>query len=192
MKKEGLMMLIAGVVLGAVLGFIGTRQYYMEKMNAAPPKTPEQSAQESPQPPQQAFDPAQHEAMLNQMRSELANDPKNAEKRIVLANAYYDVRKFSEAAPIYEEVLKLAPDNTDVMVDLGICYRNMERYDDALDQFDHALKVDPDKKQALFNKVVVYYFDKGDKPKAQEVFKKLEVKYGNDPLVKQLGEELAK
>ena len=38
MKREALMMLIAGTVLGAVLGFIGTRQYYMGKAAAAPAK----------------------------------------------------------------------------------------------------------------------------------------------------------
>jgi cytochrome c-type biogenesis protein CcmH/NrfG len=191
MKKEGLMMLIAGVVLGAVLGFIGTRQYYVEKMTAAPPAQEEHLAQQAPQQGGQAFDPAQHEAMLSQMKAELATEPKNAEKRILLANAYYDVQKFAEAAPLYEEVLKLTPDNADVMVDLGVCYRNMGRYDDAVAMFERALKVEPDKKQALFNEVVVYQFDKGDKAKAKELFKRLEAKYGEDPLVKKLAGELA-
>ncbi len=196
MKREGLMMLIAGVVLGAVLGFIATRQYYTEKMAQAP-AAPQGVGEQTGAPQGQAqgqgspaFDPTQHEAMLAQIKADLEKDPKNVEKRVMMGNIYYDAQKWSEAIPWYEDALKLTPDNADVIVDLGICYRNLQKYDEALVYFDRALKVEPGKKQALFNQVVVYAFDKKDKAKAEAVLKELQEKYPDDGMVKQLAEEM--
>ena len=207
MKKEALMMLIAGVVLGAVLGFIGTRQYYMDKMAATPapaslnqpggqvggqqggPQGGMGGAQGGAQP---KFDPNQHMAMVAQIQAEIDKDPKNVEKRIMLGNIYYDGGRWELAIPFYEQALKLEPNNTDVIVDLGVCLRNVKKADEALAMFDRALKVDPAKKQALFNRVVVYGFDKGDKAKALEVLKEFRAKYPDEPAGKQLQDELGK
>jgi cytochrome c-type biogenesis protein CcmH/NrfG len=198
MKRESLLMLIAGVVLGAVLGFIATRQYYVDKMQKTPPPVapPAQGAQAMPgaEAPQgqgaPAFDPNQHQAMLAQIKADLEKDPKNVEKRVMLGNIYYDGGKFEEAIPYYEEALKLDPKDSDVIVDLGICYRNTKKYDLALVKFDEALKLVPGKKQALFNQVIVYAFDKGDKAKGREILKTLKVQYPDDAMVKQLEQEL--
>ncbi len=194
MKKDAFLMLIAGAVLGAVLAFIGTRQYYLGKMAAVPPP----QAPQGEAPPQgaaqgsQEFDPSQHMAMVSQIEAEVAKDPNNVEKRVLLGNIYYDAGKWAEAIPYYEQALKLDPANTDVMVDLGVCYRNQKRPDDALAMFNQALKLDPTKKQALFNEVVVYGFDKGNKTKAQELLKEFRSKYPGEPMGKQLAGELAK
>jgi cytochrome c-type biogenesis protein CcmH/NrfG len=197
MKRESIMMLIAGVVLGAVLGFIGTRQYYAGKAAQAPappPAAPAQAAPAAGASPagQESFDPKEHEAMLAQIKAEVDKDPKNVEQRVLLANILYDAGKFDQAAPYYEQVLKLDPNNTDVMVDLGVSYRNLHRYDDALVLFQRALKIQPDKKQALFNVAIVYGLDKKDKVKAQEALKQFQEKYPDEPAGKMLADELAK
>jgi cytochrome c-type biogenesis protein CcmH/NrfG len=200
MRREGLLMLIAGVVLGAVLGFIGTRQYYVDKMEKAPP--PAAPHGEMGQAPAEAapgkgqgapaFDPHQHDSMLAQIKADLAQDPKNVEKRVMMGNIYFDGGKFGEAIPYYEEALKLDPKNSDVLVDLGVCYRNTNRHDEALAKFDEALALEPGKKQALFNQVIVYAFDKGDKAKASQVLQTLRSRYPDDAMVKQLEQELSK
>lgn len=196
MKKEGLLMLIAGVVLGTVLGFIGTRQFYVDRAGSAAAQAQQQAVSAAPaqggQPGQEAFDPAQHESMLAAIKAELEKDPTNVEKRVMLGNIYYDGQKYDQAIPWYQEALKLDPNNTDVLVDLGVCLRNLKRYDEALAMFDRALKVDPGKKQALFNKVVVYHFDVKDKAKADAVLKDLTARYPDDPMVKQLVDEVKK
>lgn len=194
MKRESLLMLVAGVVLGAVLGFIATREYYVRKITAQPPGPGPGPAAPGGMPDQgpQGFDAGQHDAMLAQIKADLEKDPNNAEKRINLGNIYYDRQKFSEAAGFYEQALKIQPDNTDVIVDLGICYRNTDRPDEALKMFDRALAIQPEKKQALFNKAVVYAFDKRDKPKAMEILAGLKAKYPDDPLVKELEQALKK
>jgi len=197
MKREALMMLIAGTVLGAVLGFIGTRQYYAGRAASAPPS---QTASQGPAPPGNApsageaetFDPSQHLAMVAQLQEEITKDPKNVEKRILLGNIYYDGGKWEDAIPYYQQALDLAPDNTDVIVDLGVCYRNTHKIDEALALFDRALKIDPGKKQALFNRIVVYGIDKGDKAKARAALKAFEAKYPGEPSAKQIAAEIEK
>jgi cytochrome c-type biogenesis protein CcmH/NrfG len=197
MKRESILMLIAGVVLGAVLGFIGTRQYYADKavqasapQAAAPAQAPAQAAPAAGGP--ESFDPKEHEAMLAQIKAEVEKDPKNVEQRVLLGNILYDAGKFDQAVPYYEQALKLDPNNTDVMVDLGVCYRNEKRSDDALAMFTRALKIDPAKKQALFNVAIVYGVDKKDKAKAQEALKVFQQKYPDEPAGKMLADELAK
>jgi len=198
MKKEALLMLIAGTVLGAVLGFIGTRQYYVGQATDAHPSP----AATSPEPAQpqagmpagggQEFDSTQHLAMLAQVQAEIDKDPKNIEKRVMLANIFYDAGKWEQAIPLYQQALALDATNTDVIVDLGVCYRNISKLDDALAMFDRALKIDPNKKQALFNQIIVYGIDKGDKAKARAILKVFEAKYPNEPAARQLAAELDK
>ena len=194
MKKEGLLMLVAGAVLGAVLGFIATNSYYTQKMASAPPAAAPQEAQAQQGQGQgqgeQGFNSAQHEAMLAQIKEELAKDPTNVEKRVLLGNIYFDAKKFDEAIPWYEQAVKLDPKNTDVMTDLGVCYRNVGKPDEALAMFQKALSVDPGKRQALFNEAVVYGFDKGDKAKARVIVKELQAKYPDDSMIQQLAKEL--
>jgi len=196
MKRESLLMLVAGVLLGAVLGFIATRQYYVDKLeNAAAPQPP--AAHENPGAPKQGqgapnFDPEQHSAMLAQIKADLEKDPTNVEKRVMMGNIYYDGGKWADAITYYEQALKLDPKNVDVIVDMGICLRNLKKYDEAVAQFEKALAIEPGKKQALFNEVVVYGFDKGDKAKAQGILKDLKTRYPDDPMVQQLDQELKK
>jgi Flp pilus assembly protein TadD len=192
MKKEGLMMLVAGVILGAVLGFIGTRQYYLKKTASSPPPAGAAQPRGQEAAGAQGFDPAQHETMLAQIKEELDKNPADVEKRVLLGNIYYDAQKYDEAAPYYEQALKLQPKDANVLVDLGVCYRYQKKYDEALELFDKALAVEPDKKQALFNKAVVLGFDKGEKADARRVLAVLQAKYGDDPVVRQLAEELSK
>lgn len=198
MKKEALMMLIAGTVLGAVLGFIGTRQYYVSQAPAVLPSPPAADPGATPtqggMPPggSQEFDSSQHVAMVAQVQAEIDKDPKNVEKRVMLGNIFYDAGKWAQAMPLYEQALALDDTNTDVIVDLGVCYRNVNKLDEAMAMFARALKIDPNKKQALFNQAIVYGIDKGDKAKARAILKVFEAKYPDEPAARQLAAELDK
>ncbi len=192
MKKESLLLLVAGVLLGAVLGFIVTREYYEGKLAKAPAAAPHTQAAQSSQPASPAFDPDQHKAMLDQIRADIESNPADAEKRIMLANIYFDGGKFDQAIPWYEEALRLQPQNTDVLVDLGICNRNLGKMREALAYFDKALGVDPKKRQALYNRVVVLLFDLKDKAGAERALKDLEALYPEDEMTKRLAQEVRK
>ncbi len=180
MKRDSLLMLVAGIVLGAVLSFVATRQYYAGKKLqavAAPAAKP-------------SFDKSQHQAMIARIMAYIADHPNDVQKRTMLANIFYDKGDFDKAAPLYEQVLKLTPRDTNVMVDLGTCYRRLGRADDALALYDKALEVEPNKKQALFNKAVVYAFDKKDKARALKTVDLLRKDYPDEPAVKTLRDQI--
>lgn len=194
MNKESVLMLVAGVVFGAVAGFIVTREVYEKKMASA--TTAPQAAEQGQgpgmpggTPPQ--FDPNQHSSMMQQAieNARKSSEPKD---KVLLANIYYDRGNFEEAAKWYEDAVKIDDKDANVLVDLGVCYKNTGRPAEALASFDKALALEKDKKEALFNKVVVYAFDLKDRTKADAVLKRLKEVSGDDPKVAQLEAEVKK
>lgn len=193
MKRDHILMLVAGFVLGGVVTFIVMKQAGFQTPQAVAPS----SMPAAPQAPstgsgQPGFDPDQHEAMIAQFIEKAKSDPKDAASKIMLGNIYYDKGDFIGAIPWYEEALKLEPQNTDVIVDLGVCYRENKQSQKALQLFDRALAVDPKKKQALFNKAVVYGVDLKDGAKAREILGLIEKDYPGDPMAAQLRDSLPK
>jgi len=49
-----------------------------------------------------------------------------------LANAYYELGEYAEAAPVYERVLKYSPQDAGILQALANSYMNLEQYDRAL------------------------------------------------------------
>ena len=79
------------------IGFIVTRQYYVGQLQkpAAPPSSPHAQMGQAGQGEgagagSPSFDPDQHKAMLDQIRADLAQAPKNVEKRVMIGNIYFD------------------------------------------------------------------------------------------------------
>jgi cytochrome c-type biogenesis protein CcmH/NrfG len=90
------------------------------------------------------------------------DNPKNAEYKSELGNAYYDAGQYEKAAQAYRESLELQPDNPSVETDLATSYHYLGRHDQALELFDKVLKQHPGFSQALFNKGVVLQVGKKD------------------------------
>ncbi len=192
MKKDHLLMLVAGFVLGAVVTFIVIRQSGLQPQGEAVPAAPQASSQAQGGSGEPAFDPGQHEAMIAQFIEKAKSDPKDSASRIMLANIYYDKGDFIGAIPWYEEALKLEPGNSDVAVDLGVCYREDKQYQKALQLFDRALSADPKKRQALYNKAIVYGVDLKNPNKARQELDELDKFYPGDQQAAQLRESLPK
>ncbi len=116
----------------------------------------------------------QVEEMVQQLAAKLEKEPDNIEGRVLLAKTYYTMRKFSEAAVVYERLNKLVPNEPDLMTDyadaLAMSHgRSLEGK--PLELVNAALKVDPTHWKALamagtaaFNrkdyKVAVEYWEK--------------------------------
>ena len=188
MKREHLLLLAAGFVLGAVVCYIVMKQ---QAVPVSPAPVAGASAPAGAGEPAPAFDPDQHNSMIAGFIAKAKSDPQDVQSKIMLGNIYYDKGDFREALPWYEEALKLQPANTDVIVDLGVCYREMGDFEKALSYFDQALKVDPVKKQALFNRVVVYAADLKQKDKAEAALKEFEKAFPGDPAAARFRENLA-
>lgn len=154
MKKEHVLFLLCGAILGLIAGtlFLGP---LLVRKGVLP--GPAQTAAASPVTPGPAGGPAnpmqQVLAQIDVLKKRLAANPKDAEAAFQLGNMYMDARKWDQAIGYYEQGLSVA-DHPDVRTDLGICYRAKGDSARALAIFREVQKRAPDHFQARFNEAV--------------------------------------
>ena len=76
----------------------------------------------------------------------LALRPKDIGALLGMANALVGERRFSDAAPKFEQVLNQAPNNTDALAGLGFVRLNEKKFDDAEELFTKARELEPARK----------------------------------------------
>lgn len=108
---------------------------------------------------------------INQLESELKNDPDNKEKLLHLAHLNHDSKFFEKAIGYYERYLKLNPNDNDAEVDMGVCYFELNQLDKAENIFTNVIKKNPKHQVAYFNLGIVH-LNRKDLEKAKEFFKK--------------------
>jgi tetratricopeptide (TPR) repeat protein len=92
----------------------------------------------------------------------IQKDPRNADLRIQLGNAYYDASLYNEAVRAYEEGIAIKPQGPAVETDLATCYHYLGQDDKALQTLDRVLQEHPGFAQALFNKGVILETTRND------------------------------
>jgi tetratricopeptide (TPR) repeat protein len=105
-------------------------------------------------------------AKINQLKQALESDPKNLDHLIQLGNIYFDINRTQEAIGYYERALAIDSLNPHVLTDCGIMYSQSGDLDKALRLFDKAIAIDPNLLQAYYNKGLILYSGKKDKPNA--------------------------
>jgi tetratricopeptide (TPR) repeat protein len=103
----------------------------------------------------QGHPPVNAEEIIHFFENAAAQNPKNPEPRVKLADFLYDQQRWAEAIPWYRQSLDLNPQNVDARTDLATCYFNLGQFDRALQQLNEAIKVDPHHEATLFNLIVV-------------------------------------
>ena len=167
MPRESLILGIAGVFFGVLVGWIiGSQQ--------RPPARPAPAAAEAPSAQQSSRTPPPlDEAKASALQAAAGASPQDAGPRIELGNLYFDHERFREAAQWYEEALRVSPKNVNVSTDLGIAYYYMNRPDAALAQFDRSLALDPRHTKTLLNVGIVRAFGKQDLDGAAKAWRRV-------------------
>ena len=166
MPKESVVLGIAGMFFGLLVGWIiGSQQGTLR-----PPAVPATSgvAQQT-----QAPAPALDEKRASDLRASAEQNPADASIRVQLANLYFDSERFQDAAKWYEEALKISPRDADASTDLGIAYYYMNQPDRALEQFQRSLAADPSHSKTYLNIGVVRAFGKQDLEGAARAWQKV-------------------
>ena len=179
MRTDSVLFGIAGMLFGLIVGWIiGSQQ-----PNARAAQTV--AAQAAPAPAQtgaaQQQRPALDEARVQALQTIATNDPKNAEARVQLANAYFDGERYQDAIKWYEEALRLDPKNVNASTDLGVSYYYTNQPDRALKQFEHSLSIDPRHTKTLLNQGIVRAFGKQDLAGATESWQRVVELAPNSP-----------
>jgi tetratricopeptide (TPR) repeat protein len=161
MKVESILFAIGGMLFGVIVGWIIGAQQQPGRATART-AAPQESAPQGGggQPQQQAA--VLDEGRVQALQTIVNSDPKNAEARIQLANAYFDGERYRDAIKWYEEALRLDPKNVNASTDLGVSYYYLNNPDRALKQFDYSLSIDPTHTKTLLNQGIVRAFGKQD------------------------------
>lgn len=179
MTKDSIALGVAGVLFGFLAGWIiGAQQGRSVPAATAPPMAAGQpsgapagggapgggQAQDAPK-----FD----QARVDQLRQRATDNPKDAQVRAEIGNAYFDAERYPEAITWYEASLGLAPKNVDVSTDLGVSYYYANQADRALEQFDRSLEIDPRHTKTMLNIGVVRAFGKQDLTGAARIWQQV-------------------
>ena len=158
MQKESVLLGVAGIFFGLVVGWvIGSQQAAAPATSPAPSQAAASTSQQQ-SPAVVALD----EARAAQLRAAAGRDANDAATRVQLGNMYFDAGRFQDAARWYEDALRIEPRNPDVSTDLGIAYYYTNQPDRALAQFEHSLAINPKHSKTLLNVGVVRAFGKQD------------------------------
>jgi cytochrome c-type biogenesis protein CcmH/NrfG len=171
-SKDALVVGVAGVFFGVLVGWIIGSQQGTPRVAATPaPAAAQSGSAQNPGGPPPA--PPLDEAKASSMKTMAQQNPSDADTRIQLGNMYFDAGRYQEAATWYEQALKLRPKDANVSTDLGISYYYMNDPDRALTQFDQSLQIDPQHAKTLLNVGIVRAFGKQDMKGAAEVWQKI-------------------
>ena len=159
MHKESIVMGLAGLLLGVMVGWIIGSQAADGVAGTIPPA---QQAATAPAQGQQQAAPALDEKRIAELRAEAEKNPRDATPRVQLGNLYFDSERFDDAAKWYVEALAVNPGDANVSTDLGITYYYRNQPDRALEQFERSLQIDPKHSKTLLNIGVVRAWGKQD------------------------------
>jgi tetratricopeptide (TPR) repeat protein len=167
MQKESIVMGLAGLLLGVMVGWIIGSQA-APGGNAPPP-----AAQAAAAPAQGQQAAPLDENRVAELRAAALKDSRDATPRVQLGNLYFDSERYEEAAKWYTEALAITPTDVDVSTDLGITYYYRNQPDRALEQFERSLKIDPKHSKTLLNIGVVRAWGKQDLEGAAQAWERV-------------------
>jgi tetratricopeptide (TPR) repeat protein len=183
MKAESIVLTVAGMCFGVIVGWVlaGVEA----NRTAVAPAPQAAAATASPQSQTAAGGerqtPVLDEARVQALTTIIKNDPKNAGAAVQLGATYFEADRFDEAIKWYEEGLRLDPKNADASTQLGMSYFIAKGPDRALEQFEHSLQISPNHARTLLNKGIVLWRGKQDLKGAAAAWKKLVEMAPNSP-----------
>lgn len=182
MKKETIITAIVFFGVGFLSGYIydAQKNWSAQQRAATVPHTHEGetgATAGSGMPPSGAL-PEGHpaidtSAVVKTLEEEAAQNPRDPQPRLRLANYLYDQQQWVMAIEWYQKALELDPKNVNARTDLGTAYYNAGRAEDALREYRKSLEVDPKHQPTIFNLIVVNLHGTGDVAGAQRAFEQL-------------------
>jgi tetratricopeptide (TPR) repeat protein len=204
MKKETIITAVIFLAVGFLAGYItdaqinwNGRQKAAPAASAAPDMPPAGSTASAPAGgtmPQQGLPeghpPIDNAAIIKQLEGLAAQNPKDADVRLKLADFLYDQKQYSEAVPWFQQVLELSPKNVDARTDLGTAFFYLGRPKDALQEYDKSLAIDPKHEATILNSIVVNLEGLHDIAAAQKAWDRLDKLNPNHPALPSLKEKI--
>ncbi|MGD0921830.1 MAG: tetratricopeptide repeat protein [Terriglobia bacterium] len=112
-------------------------------------------------------------AVVKTLEEQAAQNPRDPEPRLKLANYLYDQQQWQRAIEWYQKGLELDPKNVNARTDMGTAYFNLGRPADALREYRQSLEIDPTHQPTMFNLIVVHLDGRHDVAAAQQAWDRL-------------------
>lgn len=201
MKKETVLTAVVFLVVGFLAGYITDAQLnWSARQKAAVASSPPQMpAGGTPSAPAggtmpsglpEGHPPIDAAAIVKQLQDLAAQNPKDVDVRLKLANFLYDQRQYAQAIEWYQRVLELDPKNVNARTDLGTSYFYTDRPKEALREYRKSLELDPRHEPTLLNMVVVNLEGTHDLAAAQAAWDRLRKVNPNHPALESLKQKL--
>lgn len=117
--------------------------------------------------------PIETSAVVKTLEEQAAQNPKDPDPRLKLANYLYDHQQWQPAIEWYQKALELDPKNVNARTDLGTAYFNAGRPQEALREYRKSLKYDPTYQPTIYNSIVVNLDGTHDIAAAQQAWGRL-------------------
>ncbi len=199
MKKETVATAGIFLVVGFLAGYITDAQLNWNARQKATPTAMEMPAGGATSAPAsgampsglpEGHPPVDSAALIKQMEDLAAQNPKDPEVRLKLANFLYDQKQYSQSIGWYQRALEIDPKNVNARTDLGTAYFYIGRPQDALEQYRQSLEMDPKHEPTLLNSIVVNLEGTHDFGAAQRAWDRLHKLNPNQPALASLKEKL--
>ncbi len=203
MKKETIVTAVIFLAVGFLAGYITDAQIHWNgpqksaQAAGAPSEMPPSGANANPAGgamPQQGLPeghpPIDTAAIIQQMTAMAAQNPKDPEIPLKLANFLYDQKQYDKAIEWYQRALEIDPKNVDARTDLGTAYFYSGRAKDALREYDKSLAIDPRHESTILNTIVVNLEGTHDIAAAQKAWDRLDKLNPNHPALPGLKEKI--
>jgi tetratricopeptide (TPR) repeat protein len=119
-----------------------------------------------------------------------AQNPKDPNIPLKLANYLYDQKQYDQAIEWYERALELDPKNVNAHTDLGTAYFYTGRPKEALREYRKSLDLNPRHEPTMLNVVVVNLEGTHDLAAAQAAWERLHEVNPNNPALADLKQKL--
>ena len=148
MKKENVIIVVIALAIGLLGGFLIFSLSSKQETQLPSAGVPEGSGS-----------PVDYQLRIGELEKAVANDPRNLQAWVMLANDYYDTDQPQKAIGAYGKALELDPRNPNLLTDQGVMFKRVGGYDKALANFEKAQKLDPKHLQSLYNIGIIYAQD---------------------------------
>jgi len=164
MKKETILTAVVFLVVGFLAGYITDAQLNwsgrQKAVTTGDASMPSGGAPGAAQGGGMAGLPEGHPPvdvalMIKQLQEQAAQNPKDPEIPLRLANFLYDQKQYGQAIEWYQKSLALNPKNVDARTDMGTAYYYTGQAERALKEYTQSLAIDPEHKPTLLNTIVV-------------------------------------
>ncbi|HSR49942.1 MAG TPA: tetratricopeptide repeat protein [Acidobacteriota bacterium] len=154
MKNKQFAFAVVGTAIGFILGFLVAQAVSLQDQFILQDTQGAGNPQQSSNLPE-GHPSAQLMELMRTLQQRAEANPQDAEVRVALGNAFYDLKQFDQAAAWYQQALTLDSENVSVSTDLGTSYYYLGQHEKAIQQLQHSLHIDPTHPQTLQNLGVV-------------------------------------